>query len=246
VQARLRRDGLDEVAAVKAARWLDDAGLLTDSASRPGLPLRKLLRAGLIRGAEQRPRKAFGRWYITIDDEARSRTKPRAHRRRVRTPKPASGRNDSAEARARRRRERAARKYRPADVELLLVAEAPPSALDRYFYFEDVRVQDSLFRYVARGILGVEPTRKNKGELLKRLRDRGVFLIDLRPNPVDGKSRASEIPQLVRRARDLNPKKIIVIKTGVYDLVYKPLVEAGLPVVDEDPIPGQWPAAPIQ
>jgi hypothetical protein len=40
-------------------------------------------------------------------------------------------------------------------VELLLVAEAPPSALDRYFYFEDVPVQDSLFRYVARAILDV-------------------------------------------------------------------------------------------
>jgi hypothetical protein len=38
-------------------------------------------------------------------------------------------------------------------VRLLLVAEAPPAALDRYFYFEDVPRHDSLFRYVARAIL---------------------------------------------------------------------------------------------
>ena len=67
-------------------------------------------------------------------------------------------------------RARAAKKYRPASVKLLLVAEAPPSALDRYFYFEVVPTQDSLFRYVARAILKVEPTRANKAELLGRLR----------------------------------------------------------------------------
>ena len=53
---------------------------------------------------------------------------------------------------------------------------SPPGAPDRYFYFEDVTEQDSLFRYVARGVLDEEPTRENKAELLGRLRDRGVFL----------------------------------------------------------------------
>jgi hypothetical protein len=51
---------------------------------------------------------------------------------------------------ARRAREAAAALYRPQRVRLLLVAEAPPSALNRYFYFEDVRDQDSLFRYVSK------------------------------------------------------------------------------------------------
>jgi hypothetical protein len=46
---------------------------------------------------------------------------------------------------ARARRAEAAARYRPKAVRLLLVAEAPPSALDRYFYFEDVPEQDSLF-----------------------------------------------------------------------------------------------------
>jgi hypothetical protein len=78
---------------------------------------------------------------------------------------------------ARRRREEAAARYEPEHVRLLLIAEAPPAALDRYFYFEDVGGQDSLFRYVARTVLDAEPSRGDKAALLSRLRDAGVFLI---------------------------------------------------------------------
>jgi hypothetical protein len=42
------------------------------------------------------------------------------------------------------------------------VAEAPPSALDRYFYFADVRDQDRLFRYVVETVLGATPSRSHK------------------------------------------------------------------------------------
>src|SRR5205823_6407163 len=49
---------------------------------------------------------------------------------------------------ARARRRQAAERYRPDVVDLLLVAEAPPSAPDRFFYFEHVTTHDSLFRYV--------------------------------------------------------------------------------------------------
>ena len=90
------------------------------------------------------------------------------------------------EVEARKRRNEAAARYRPDTVDFTLVAEAPPGALDRYFYFEEVTEQDPLFRYVVRGILSEEPTRENKAELLARLRDQGVFLIDLRTDPVDG------------------------------------------------------------
>lgn len=83
--------------------------------------------------------------------------------------------DEDAGSNAQRRRERSATKYRPVLVKLLLVAEAPPAALDRYFYFEHVSTQDSLFRYVARAILNAEPTRGNKAELLGRLQGRGVY-----------------------------------------------------------------------
>ena len=45
-----------------------------------------------------------------------------------------------------RQRYAAARnRYRPSLLRTLLIAEAPPSDIDRYFYFEDVPRQDSLF-----------------------------------------------------------------------------------------------------
>lgn len=64
LQVQLQRMGLNEVSAVEAAQWLDTAQLLNDSASRPGAPLRRLLRAGAIRGSEQRPSQPHGRWHI--------------------------------------------------------------------------------------------------------------------------------------------------------------------------------------
>ncbi len=65
IQERLHRSGAKAVAAVEAAAWLDKAGVLKDSPSRPGKPLRELLRAGQIRGGEQRPPSPNGRWFIT-------------------------------------------------------------------------------------------------------------------------------------------------------------------------------------
>jgi hypothetical protein len=64
LQRRLHQLGLDEVPAVAAAAWLDEAGLLRDSPTRPGLPLRTLLRAGTIPQGEQRPPFRNGRWFI--------------------------------------------------------------------------------------------------------------------------------------------------------------------------------------
>lgn len=241
LQRELRRRQLEEVTAVEAARWLDNGGLLEDSASRPGLSLRNMLRAGDIDGAIQRPAGAYGRWFIGRTDRSRGHgagaPSVEAPRRSAAVPR----KDDDywAHMRARRQRERAAKKYRPASVRLLLVAEAPPSAVDRYFYFEMVATQDSLFRYVARAILGVEPTRVNKAELLGRFRDRGVFLIDLWRDPISSRSDPPDVAGLVRRIRQLAPERVIVIKTGVFDLVRGPLLDAGLPFVDERvPFPG--------
>lgn len=68
-------------------------------------------------------------------------------------------------------------------MELLLVAEAPPSSPDRYFCFEHLPDHDSLFRHVVRAILAIEPSRSEKPSELRRLTDLGVFLIDLKPEP---------------------------------------------------------------
>jgi len=54
-------EGNTEIDAITAGRWLNERGLLKDSGQRPGLPLRKLLRAGKINGAYQYPNR---RWVI--------------------------------------------------------------------------------------------------------------------------------------------------------------------------------------
>lgn len=144
---------------------------------------------------------------------------------------PAAPRDETAAAEVRQRRAAAAERYRPDKVRLLLVAQAPPAADDRYFYFTDVATQDSLFRSVARAILpNTEPTRSNKASLLTELRDRGVFLIDLKPDPVDGSPLSRYLPALVARIAELAPERVILIKTDVFDTAYPALAAAGLPV----------------
>ena len=64
LQKELIKRRLFEVTAVTAAGWLEEAGLLNDSRSRRGLPLRKLLRARLILGQVQIPNRRHGRWFI--------------------------------------------------------------------------------------------------------------------------------------------------------------------------------------
>ena len=61
LQRYLRANNLHKLPAVDAASALDRAGLLLDSTTRPGVALRRLLRAGKIRGAVQ---EANGRWFI--------------------------------------------------------------------------------------------------------------------------------------------------------------------------------------
>jgi hypothetical protein len=137
-------------------------------------------------------------------------------------------------------RRSAAARFQPDHVRLLLLAEAPPASPDRYFYFPHVWEQDSLFRYVVRFTLGLEPTRVHKEALLGALRDVGVFLIDVCLDPIFGKSELKAcLPDLIARAKALKPDNIILIKTTVFDTAYLPMTQAGLPVVDARiPFPG--------
>lgn len=137
-------------------------------------------------------------------------------------------------------RDEASAVFKPERVKLLLIAEAPPSAFDRYFYFPTGTTQDSLFRYVSRLVLGREPNRANKRELLEALRDAGVYLIDLCEEPIRDKGdlRAS-VPGLLKRVAKLRPEHVILIKATVFDAAYFALRDAGQPVVGQMiPFPG--------
>jgi hypothetical protein len=146
---------------------------------------------------------------------------------------------DADRLRANRRRSAAARRWRPETVDLLIVAETPPSALDRYFYFEDVAEQDSLFRYVAKALLGATPSRANKALALAQLRDRSVFLIDVKADPYDPRPLMDFVDDLIRRCSAVAPRAIVLVKANVHDVALAPLQHAGLPVVNvRVPFPG--------
>ena len=142
-------------------------------------------------------------------------------------------------AQARRRREQAAARYRPARIETLLVAEAPPSALDRHFYFEDVSIHDSLFRHVVEAVLGEKPTR-DKAPYLDELRERGWFLVHMSEEPFDDREVLPPLlPDLLARCEELQPERVVVIGAWLFDLVHRPMLDAGLPVVEVRlPYPG--------
>ena len=133
----------------------------------------------------------------------------------------------------RERREAAALKYKPSKINLLLVAEAPPSADDRYFYFDHVTIHDWLYLGVTEILLSNNRSRSNKAMGLAELRESGVFLIDLKLDPMDGSRLQSYVPELISRCRTLNPKRIILIKATVFDAAYDALKAAELPVVNK-------------
>ncbi len=57
-----------------------------------------------------------------------------------------------------------------------------------------------------------------------------MFLIDLKPDPVDGTDPAPYVPALLARIVELAPERIVLIKADVYDTAYSALAAAGLPV----------------
>lgn len=137
----------------------------------------------------------------------------------------------------------AALRYRPDRVRLLLVAEAPPCASDRYFYFDQVHTRDDLFRYIWLGHMGEDAgSRAKKPRQLQSLCDAGVFLIDLYEDMVSKpkvKFLETHVSSLVDRCAKLSPQRIILIKATVHDAAYAPLQAAGLPVSPHRiPFPG--------
>lgn len=64
IDDHLKKNGLDGMNASDASALLDEAGLLADDASRPGEPLRKLMREGHIPHAH----KVQNKWFIPLSE----------------------------------------------------------------------------------------------------------------------------------------------------------------------------------
>jgi hypothetical protein len=138
-------------------------------------------------------------------------------------------------------------RYRPAHIKILLVAEAPPPfESGRFFYFEDVKEHDSLFRETMTVLYGIaKMERSRKAEFLIRFKADGFFLIDACRLPIPkgvnnkrGETRKS-LEDLKSRLRDLikPDTKIILICRTVYDVCFRDLREAGFNIVNKGMIP---------
>lgn len=160
----------------------------------------------------------------------------------------------------RNRYEEAGRQYSPASVDILFVAEAPPSALERYFYFPEVREHDHLWVALMRALYPQEfgetgQERSRKRDWLTRFQAGGSKLIDALREPIpQGTSSRKRISLLrgqadarVREIANLAPRQVLLIKVTVYDALYETLSAAGLPVIDGRlPFPGSGRQAQFQ
>jgi hypothetical protein len=142
-------------------------------------------------------------------------------------------------------------KYRPRHIRVLLIVEAPPCALERFFYFGDVKKQDSLFLEII-GIL--YPRDKDnylksgrdtflKEQILEKFKSDGYWLMDLSEVPTSIFTDPLEgcVPSLLTRLEKYIDKSIpiVLIKTNVYDVCYAPLRAKGYHVINERmPFPG--------
>lgn len=150
------------------------------------------------------------------------------------------------------------RQWQPDPVRLLLIGESAPNdagnpSARRFFYADTLTGRDNLFRAVVEAVLDephLDSQTETKSRRLAQLRDRGVFLIDLVPYPVNGmdgaerrRVRRSSVPGCVERAAAMNPKGIIVCHKPSFELLWHPLLAAGLPLLHDTAIPfplGNW------
>lgn len=141
-------------------------------------------------------------------------------------------------------------RWRPERVRLLLVGEsAPDPEADerRFFYAPVLDRRDNLYRGVIEALYGERPGSAGdpKEPWLTRLRDDGVYLIDLVPFPVDKpqtkahrrRAHRDHAEDCVAMAATLDPRGVIVCHTATFEATAPLFHAAGLPLLHEEPLP---------
>lgn len=145
--------------------------------------------------------------------------------------------------------------YEPDKIKRLLVAEAPPESLDRFFYYPNVQERDYLFVETMRVLyasyypdifLGkktqYQSATRKESRVPGQIMNDGFYLIDAVDNPIpqsatDRESRKivrDNLPGLVKKIKALAAKDtgVILIKSSVYDLC-EPLRNEGINVIND-------------
>lgn len=112
-------------------------------------------------------------------------------------------------------------KYKPDEVKYLLIAETPPkSNSNRFFYFENVKEQDSLFLETMKVIypksvlsITTKEIRSIKMMFLERFRNDGFYLIDSLNEPFEEKYSSSKKIKLIKEGQENLLKRIKKLST---------------------------------
>jgi len=139
-------------------------------------------------------------------------------------------------------RERLRRRYRPVDLRLLFIGEAPPAS-GRFFYQQD----SGLYRAMRDAFRAIDPSITDES-FLAVFQHSGCYLIDACPQAVDrldppsrrAACLASE-PSLCRRIKRLQPRAIATLVRSIQANVERAIHCAGWqgPLLDL-PYPGRW------
>jgi hypothetical protein len=150
--------------------------------------------------------------------------------------------------------ELARQKYKPDKIEYLLVAETPPkSDSNRFFYFENVDNQDSLFLETMKLLypgrteyVETKEIRRRKKQFLKKFKADGFYLIDSLDEPFEKRYSTTEKVRLIKNGQNqlieklrslLTEKtKVILIAAPVYKANFKFLKDQGIPVINKESI----------
>lgn len=140
-------------------------------------------------------------------------------------------------------------RYKPDRIKYLLIAEAPPPIeSERYFYFEWVPTNDSLFLETMKVLYpddcaNIPSVRRNKQAFLNRFMNDGHHLIDSVDSPiVNTRYRVAQItaglPSLKSKINLLvnENTKIVLISRSVYNACFRELKDSNYNVINTEMI----------
>lgn len=250
------KSGRANIDPVEANSLLEKVGILKDSKDRPGKPLRDLLRKGKLPHAFQAGGKGSS-WTIPHSNKGKSSvsnySSVKKQVKKATSVNPTKTTETTTDiSLLKKQLEKTRQKYKPETVKYLLVAEAPPDSLERFFYYNNVYQHDYLFLGVTEALypklkekfLLSGRSSKIKHSILQTFQKDGFYLLDLSELPLSllYTDLQSQLPNLVDKINSVvdNNTQIILIKANVYDIAFHFLKRKFKNVVDQRiPFPGQ-------
>lgn len=235
----LEKSNRESIGAVEANELLAKSGILKDNESREGKPLRDLLRKGTLPHAFRKDGKGSS-WIIPHSDNTKNRVLNHFSVKRqtndIATNKTSKKTNEPINiSKLEKQLKKARKNYKPEKVKYLLIAEAPPDSLERFFYYQNVSQHDYLFLGIAEALYPVLKNQflddgrrpETKEIILRKFQQDGFYLLDLSELPLSllESDLKSQLPNLIEKIKSVknDDTHIILIKANVYDSFFHSL-----------------------